>query len=426
MAEQISRDAAQPFVADDHSLAEFEGFAADVPRSDDLIRAVNTPDDSRVTRACAVRAAHLFAPGFIPPTLDPDAGEADLPTPDPVPADAQSERVGLHDLELSVPGLGPIPMWSFEDKLRNVQSWPAPTIRAREGQVVHSWMNSHHGPHTIHHHGIEPTPMNDGVGHLTFEVGSGKYAYQWLAGESGTYFYHCHRNTVLHFERGMYGLLVVDPDVAGAPFRDGGPGVVRVGNDLVPYAAEALWVADDIDLRWLELDVADGVQDVDDDARSGFMRIDDSKNPRFHDFRPTVFVVSGAAAAMGVADPLVASTLPGTPLTPRVRPGEKVLVRALCAAYAQTRWTFPTSLPGTVIATDGRTFGREPFGRYSSPKSLASWGHKFELTTARRYDVLVEVPASAAPGNYDVKVAFLHWITNAVLREVRVRIVVAA
>jgi FtsP/CotA-like multicopper oxidase with cupredoxin domain len=267
--------------------------------------------------------------------------------------------------------------------------------------------------------------MNDGVGHLTFEVGGGRYAYQWLAGEAGTYFYHCHRNTTLHFERGMYGLLIIDPPVVGAPFRDGGPGATNVGDANVQYHAEALWVADDIDPRWHALGVADGLGKVDQDARTGFVKIDDPDNPHLNDFRPTVFVVTGRAAHLTDPDPLI-ETFPGTAITPAVRRGQRLLVRTLNAAYAQTRWTFPAELPGTVTAADGRTLGREPFGRYSRPQSLASMGHTFDLSVARRWDVLLDIPTNVAPGNYDVKVGFHHWISGDLLREVRLRIVVTA
>jgi FtsP/CotA-like multicopper oxidase with cupredoxin domain len=428
MSDFIPRDVSHPFEADETSLAEFEGFGTDVPRTDALIRAANQPTHPDATRANRVRLAQLLRPGFIPPTLDPDVGEPNFPTPDRVAAHVAFSRQGLHDVPLNVPGGPALTMWSLQDDANGIATWPAATIRVREGQIVHSAMNSRTGPHTIHHHGIEPTPMNDGVGHLTFEVGGGRYVYQWLAGEAGTYFYHCHRNTVLHFERGMYGALIIDPNVPGAPFSDGGPGITLVHNPTFPdqvepvsYAAEAIWVADDIDPRWHTLGVADGLGQVDEDARSGFMTIDDPQNPHLNDFRPTVFVVTGQPAHFTDPSPLI--QVPGTAITPVVRRGQKVLVRTLNASYAQTRWTFPAAIPGKVIAADGRTLGRAPFGQYSTPRDLASMGHQFDLSVARRWDVLLDT-TGVPLGNHDVTIGFYHWITGALLREVRTRIIV--
>lgn len=193
----------------------------------------------------------------------------------------------------------------------NQPFFPGPTMRVPRGSVVHIATDCQGPPpHTIHWHGIEPTPMNDGVGHCSFEV-SGTYIYQWQPNFTGTYFYHCHRNTVQHFEFGLYGLMpfgvpdawwasidVLDP-VTGAvslnnvpigASRDGrfrtqantkafpqypdfigghpieGPNVPDpwTGNPLqkfltdplaftIAYEHEAIWVLDDRDSNWSAL-----------------------------------------------------------------------------------------------------------------------------------------------------------------------------
>jgi hypothetical protein len=185
--------------------------------------------------------------------------------------------------------------------------WPGPTIRIPRGVIFHAFTRGKGPPpHTIHWHGLEPTPMNDGVGHCSMEIGG--YTYQFQPNFIGSYFYHCHRNTVQHFEFGLYGdLHVLPPDayfasVEGADWRtqslpanivlnnipvgacsDGkfrcaanvanfpqfpgfvggdptlgvaGAGDVGVGDPhafTVPYDVEAMWVIDDRDSRWSDL-----------------------------------------------------------------------------------------------------------------------------------------------------------------------------
>jgi FtsP/CotA-like multicopper oxidase with cupredoxin domain len=64
-------------------------------------------------------------------------------------------------------------------------TYPAGTIRVPRGAIYHaSTVGSSPAPHTIHWHGIEPTPLNDGVGHCSMEIGV--YTYQWQPNFSGT------------------------------------------------------------------------------------------------------------------------------------------------------------------------------------------------------------------------------------------------
>jgi len=173
-------------------------------------------------------------------------------------------------------------------------AWPGPTIRHPRGKMFQcNAQGKGPPPHTIHWHGLEPTPMNDGVGHCSMEIG--QYMYQFQPNWIGTYFYHCHRNTVQHFEFGLYGMFLVEPpdaydpsipnvagevtkNVGGYPRRTaanldnfplipeyvpGHPtyGVVNGDTDpvtdphafTVAYDREALWVFDDRDSNWSEL-----------------------------------------------------------------------------------------------------------------------------------------------------------------------------
>jgi len=123
------------------------------------------------------------------------------------------ERDLLHGLDLDTwDGLKKIMFYTFRDGDNPTANgtYPAPAVRVPRGALFHSQTQGHGPPpHTIHWHGIEPTPINDGVGHCSMELGD--YTYQWQPNFIGTYFYHCHRNTMQHFEFGLFGLMLFHP-----------------------------------------------------------------------------------------------------------------------------------------------------------------------------------------------------------------------
>ncbi|SDL78447.1 Multicopper oxidase [Geoalkalibacter ferrihydriticus] len=447
----IPRDLGSPFNPDDPiDRAEFEGFAADVPNTRTMIQAVQTPP--AIPNANSVRAHKLFHPNFIA-LLQDLPNDADFPTPDEVVADVILSRSGRRrDADIFPPNdpnaNNGIRVWSFRDDEDLLPDrWPAPTIRVREGDIVHTRMSNSHGPHSIHHHGIEPTPVNDGVGHLTMEIGGphdaedggGEYLYQWKAAEAGTYFYHCHRNTVLHFELGMYGPLIVDAlEPPGetelvAPYADGGPGYTLLENAPTRYDKETFWVVDDIDLRWhgVEGDNIDkdfGIQALDapgGEFTGGWQNIPVGG---LNDFNPSFFVVTGVTIGEdGVIEQPTQAQMDRNDslgalyefVRPTIAPGEKLLIRALNASYCTTVWRFPTSIDGWVTAVDARTLGRDSaanpkhrFGKYSQAFRLSDLplvdGHRqFTLMTAQRWDILIDQGSATT---HQVLVEFRHWL----------------
>ena len=162
---------------------------------------------------------------------------------------------------LTMPDGEKVDIWSFEaEDSHSVpgKRFPAAAIVVHEGDVVHSTLHASTNSHTIHHHGIEPTAFNDGAGHTSFEV-TGSYTYQFRATECGTFFYHCHKNTTLHVEMGMYGGLSVLPRdhvrpdgrfnafplmVADVPFDVSARTSFATKDDLRAYDVEAFWVTD--------------------------------------------------------------------------------------------------------------------------------------------------------------------------------------
>jgi FtsP/CotA-like multicopper oxidase with cupredoxin domain len=251
--------------------------------------------------------------------------------------------------------------------------------------------------------------MNDGVGKHSFEI-SGNFTYQWLAGQAGTYFYHCHKNTTLHFEMGLYGGLIIDPkEPAGspikAPYQLGRPGFVAgfspSTGHVIPYDVEAFWVIDDIDSRWhLELE----------NVHDAFMQKCDPSDPVnpahftqdgfLNDFRPDIFIINGVARVdddTPIMDPRVAVN---------AKVGQTILLRILHSGYMVQRYTI--GIDAEAIAFDGRPFGVPPFNKYSRPFSIPA-GNPFVLTVARRIELLVR---PTRPGVIPVMVEHLHDITG--------------
>jgi FtsP/CotA-like multicopper oxidase with cupredoxin domain len=242
---------------------------------------------------------------------------------------------------------------------------PNPPMRVRQGQIVHTHLNAMAmmAPHTVHHHGIEPDTFNDGVGHYSFDV-LGEYTYQWRASQAGTYFYHCHVNTVLHAEMGMYGALIIDPPE--------GPGTVYAGGPA--YDVEAIWAVDDIDMNWhcLPWDAALCGGDA-----------------GLNNFNPEIFCINGIGADLSETDPSVVVS---------AQLGQRVLLRYIMAGYVPQKVKFPAALgPIQVVAEDGRPL--------PVIETLPA-GSEILMAPAERYELIFE-PQSA--GSFPVEVDFFDY-----------------
>ena len=273
-----------------------------------------------------------------------------------------------------------VTIWGFTDGGMGGMGgpFPSPMIRVTEGQIVHTvltvdmmWM------HTIHHHGIEPSMENDGVGHFSHDVTGGTYTYQWRASSAGTYFYHCHTNTVLHAEMGMYGGLIVDP----APLSTDPVGTKRAFKNGPIYDVEAIWACDEIDPLWHTLDWAAG-------SCGGDVGLN-NLNPKY-------FIITGVDGATSAL----------TKMAVNMKVGQTALVRYINAGYYPQKIDFG-GLTASVVASDGRPLP-------------AAWNTtSIEASSAERYDCIIK-PTTI--GTYTVTVQFLHWITGTVLGTARTRI----
>ena len=355
-----------------------------------------------------------FNKHICPPTFGGDAL-------DEVPANRNIARNLLANKKIQVPGGKEFDMWDFEDPDDGTEAsitFPGKLIRTVVGDTVHARVGAKVNTHTIHWHGIEPTPMNDGVGKHSFEI-SGNFMYQFATRQAGTFFYHCHKNTTLHFERGLYGLLIVDPkkpntpEAAGVPdppYPTGGPGFVAALNpptNVRKYDVESALVFDEIDTSWIKLGHNAFMQKCDKDDPVGKDKPDNfTQDGVLNDFNPDVFILTGKLRRQDDATPFDEMTI-------KAKVGQTILVRLLNAGYTVQEYRF--GLPLEVIGMDGFTMGVRP-NLYSRPIKRAA-NEPFSLTSARRHDLLLQ---PAAAGRFPIETRFHHWVSGKLLYTARV------
>jgi FtsP/CotA-like multicopper oxidase with cupredoxin domain len=271
-----------------------------------------------------------------------------------------------------------VPVWGFVDLATGAATFPSTPMRVTEGQIIHTsltvnmmWM------HTVHHHGIEPSTENDGVGHLSWDVTGGTYTYQWRPAHAGTYFYHCHTNTVLHAEMGMYGALIVDPK----PTPGDAAGTKRAFYNGPKYDAEAIWACDEIDPAWHNLDWAAGTCGGD---------------VGLNNLNPKYFIITGVDGKNSALTAMAAN----------IKLGQTLLVRYICAGYYPQKIDFG-GLTASVVASDGR------------PLPQAVDMTSIEASSAERYDCIFKPTTT---GSWTVTVSYYHWITGALLGTARTKI----
>lgn len=99
---------------------------------------------------------------------------------------------------------------------------PGPTIRVRAGdQIRLTFDNTHTIDHTVHFHGWHPfeADMNGNaiLGEKMVAKAGGTRVVQWTAEPAGSFIYHCHFDTPLHMDMGMYGAYIVEDRKAETP-----------------------------------------------------------------------------------------------------------------------------------------------------------------------------------------------------------------
>jgi FtsP/CotA-like multicopper oxidase with cupredoxin domain len=91
---------------------------------------------------------------------------------------------------------------------------PGPEIRVRQGERVRVVVENRLDEETtIHWHGVRTPNAMDGVPHLTqppIAARGGRFVYDFVAPDAGTYWYHPHQRSHEQVGRGLYGAFIVE------------------------------------------------------------------------------------------------------------------------------------------------------------------------------------------------------------------------
>ncbi|NMR29065.1 multicopper oxidase domain-containing protein [Arthrobacter sp. SF27] len=309
-----------------------------------------------------------------------------------------------------------VEMWSFETDDQR-KCFPGPLVRPKEGQIFHANFSPSKGNHTIHWHGMEPDPRNDGVGHTSFEI-AGDYTYQWQPekgrpgvadyGTAGTYFYHCHVNTTLHVQMGMFGPLIIDPiEHEDFPVT---PGARRAFVDGPEYDidTEALLIPYSLDTRWHGMNHAAGLS---------------GEDAGLNHFQPKHFYALGGELARRPSGKEKVWSMKSLRANVYKKGDTRkpTLLRLLNANYLPTMLRFqdkygnPVAM-AEVIAHDGRPY-RDTHEKDGVSLPCREAGYPMMTSilasgSAERYDLLLFPPAA---GEYQVVLDFKDWISDEVI-----------
>ncbi|PNY79466.1 multicopper oxidase family protein [Deinococcus koreensis] len=165
-------------------------------------------------------------------------------------AEATGERreftLEIHRVQTEIsPGVS-VEQWAF-GLPGQPATVPGPELRVQVGDLVRiRVVNTHDQPHALHAHGITSLAQEmDGVPHTSTQIlPGGSYTYEFVATQAGTHAYHCHFQTNVHLDMGMYGALIVEP---------------RAGEGR-PWTAEHTLILDEWDSRQNPADLKHDVQ----------------------------------------------------------------------------------------------------------------------------------------------------------------------
>ncbi len=174
-----------------------------------------------------VRVALATAPTFLLVALLTFVGTGTARNDMPVAFNAAPAIAGQHSTSVTslteAPGPGPVKEFTLtaeEARIGGQVAWtyngtvPGPELRVTQGDRIKVTLVNHlPAATTIHWHGVVVPNAEDGVAGITQDAvpPGDRYIYEFVAKDTGTYWYHSHQDTTAQLGRGLFGALIVEP-----------------------------------------------------------------------------------------------------------------------------------------------------------------------------------------------------------------------
>jgi FtsP/CotA-like multicopper oxidase with cupredoxin domain len=185
------------------------------------------------TAAPSIEASGAHDHGMSPPS----SGEGAIPvtalrTPDDAPGEVHAVELTAARHRVTLASGERIEAWGFGG-----DGVAGPELRVTEGELVEVTLENRDIDDgvTVHWHGYDVPNGEDGVAGVTQDAlaPGERFTYRFIADEPGTYWYHTHQAASEGVRRGLYGMLVVEPEGGVAESLDLALPVHRIGGEVV-------------------------------------------------------------------------------------------------------------------------------------------------------------------------------------------------
>ncbi|MDQ2661619.1 MAG: multicopper oxidase domain-containing protein, partial [Actinomycetota bacterium] len=192
------------------------------------------------TAAPRIEASTAHAHGAAAPSGGPAASEVPvtaLRTPADAPGAVQRFEFTAARHDVTLASGETIEAWGFGG-----DGVAGPELRVTEGDVVEVALVNRDIDEgvTLHWHGYDVPNGEDGVAGVTQDAvqPGDRFTYRFVADEPGSYWYHTHQAASEGVRRGLYGMLVVEPEGGVAESLELALPVHRIGGEVVVGATD--------------------------------------------------------------------------------------------------------------------------------------------------------------------------------------------